>query len=448
MKRLVVLSIALLSGISGCGSPSYYVSSEESLDTHGYFQMLDHVAAYYPSGVGFNFPGYIVGFEETSRSIIAPNREDVIVDQSVYASGITVKQLLKTLNYSVPFISQIMRYEGRPYGEGNCALYNLYHSEDATLINYCEEDPRAAAPANNDYALAFQKSWDAIDIMKEQLAREVASKKYTHLIVASMGLDTAQEEAIRNYTSIISSIRKNAGSSFKPLFVGITWPSFYANRWFDPIWEALAYSPVADRADVLGLSWLGVLLNEAVLPLGDQIEISVITHSFGARAASMALCVGPAILRHKGDPGNQIKIGKVENFIGLAPAFSLRRFIDKDYLFYENIYYADYCPAVNRVVFTASENDTAFGASFWSDAAGDYSYMVEFCKREQPVSVACVNATPQGKIKDYDPSVKLNYINTSSLMKYMMPGTKGAHSDIYRSEIGKLIWTILDGPDR
>jgi hypothetical protein len=184
------------------------------------------------------------------------------------------------------------------------------------------------------------------------------------------------------------------------------------------------------------------------LPLGDQIEISVITHSFGSRAASMALCIGPAILRHKGDHGKQLETGKVKNFIGLAPAFSLRRFIDEDNLFYENIYYKDYCPAVNRVAFTASEKDGAFGAAFWSDAAGDYSSMVKFCKRKHPVSVACVSATPQGKIKGYDSSAKLNYIDTSSLMKYMMPGTKGPHSDIYRHEIGNLIWTILNESDR
>jgi hypothetical protein len=377
---------------------------------------------------------------------VTNGREDVLLDKTVASAGYTVERLLKTLRFNVPFVSQVMRYEGRPYGEGNCALYSVYHKYGTAAVNPCNDDPRNANVENFDYGFTFAKSWDAMDIIKERLTKDVATNRYTHLIVVVMGLDTAQEEAIRNYKSIISSIRKNAGVSFEPLFVGVTWPSFFANRWFDPLWEALAYPPIADRADILGLSWLGVLFNDVIMPLSDRIKITIIAHSFGARAASMGICVGPAILRNSEQVIERQHAGEVENFIGLAPAFSLRRFIEEDYVFYENVYYRDYCPMIGRFVFTASSTDAAFSPVFWSDPIGDHDQMTKYCMQKQPVSVTCTAATSDGSIDRYDASKKITYIDTTPLMKYTMPGTKGGgHSDIYRHEIGKLLWTVING---
>ena len=387
---LPFVSLVMLCGIAGCSNHRYYADSEDALDTSGFYKQLDHISTYYPNGVALNFPGYIVGFEEASRRVVTNGREDMLLDKAVYSAGYTVERLLKALRFRVPFISQVMRYEGQPYGEGNCALYNLYHNHGTAVVNPCNDDPRNTPPENQAYGSTFAKSWDAIDILKERLTKDVSTGEYTHIIVAVMGLDTAQEEAIRNYSSIVSSIRKDAGSSFRPLFVGITWPSFFANRWFDPLWEILAYSPVADRADTLGLTWLGVLLNDVIMPLSNRTKVTVIAHSFGARAASMGVCVGPALLRNSEQKIERQDIWKIENFIGLAPAFSLRRFIDKDYLFYENVYYGDYCPMVERFVFTASSNDDAFAPLFWNDAVGDYKYMERYCKHEHPVSVSCI----------------------------------------------------------
>ncbi|MBT8118239.1 MAG: alpha/beta hydrolase [Gammaproteobacteria bacterium] len=452
-NRILVMSISLLSliivyALAGCSDHRYYADSEEALDTSGYYDLLDHIAAYYPNGVSLNFPGYIVGFEESDRSKVTSSRDDVLLDESVYSAGYTVERLVKALRYNVPYISQVMHYQGRPYGEGNCALYNLYHNHGTTVASACSNDSLEIDIEHFDYSDTFTNSWDAIDVLQQRLAADVASKQYTHLIVAVMGLDTAQEEAIRNYKSIVSSIRKDAGDSFKPLFVGITWPSFFANRWFDPLWEVLAYHPVADRADILGLTWLGVLLNDVILPLGDSIEISVIAHSFGARASTIGLCVGPAIRRNDEHRAERQPLVKIENFIGLAPAFSLTRFTEEEHLFYENIYYKDHCPMIERFVFTASDNDGAFGAVFWSDAVGDYNFMKRYCDRDHPVSVVCHAASADGNIDGFDAAAKISYIDTTLLMKHSMPGTSSGgagHSDIYRPEIGRLLWNVING---
>jgi len=161
----------------------------------------------------------------------------------------------------------------------------------------------------------------------------------------------------------------------------------------------------------------------------------------------MAVCVGPALLRNGETAIDRRNNGRIDNFIGLAPAFSLARFTEADKIFYQNIYYRDYCPTVERMVFTASIYDNAFAPVFWSDSAGDHEKMEEFCALEQSVSVACIAATADGGINGYDASAKLNYIDTSELMKYTMPGTEGGgHSDIYRPEIGKLVWTLINRP--
>lgn len=451
MRLPKTLSMAIFSGlvfaVYGCSNHSYYADAEEAIHTSGYYHVLDHISAYYPSGIALNFPGYIVAFEESPIHKVTRNSDELVIDDAAQAEGYAVDRLLNALKFDVQFVSQIMRYEGLPYGEGNCSVYSLYHNQGAAVVSPCSDDPRNGGQARREFNNAFVGSWDALDLLGQRLEQDVASNEYTHLLVAVMGLDTAQEEAIRNYKSIVSSIRKSGGDNFNPLFIGITWPSFYANRWFDPLWEALAYPPIADRADTLGLTWLGVLLNDVILPFGDRIEITLIAHSFGARAATMSLCIGPMIKRNGKQASRQSPQGEIENFIGLAAAFSLERFKQTNNPFYEDIYYRDYCPTIKRFIFTASDNDSAFLPVFWSESVGDHEFMLEYCRERQPVSVSCSAATAEGEIEGVDGRVKVNYIDTTELMKYTMPGTEGGgHSDIYRPEIGGMLWSLINGP--
>jgi len=442
----VAICLGLVFGIGGCTSNSYYAEAENAMNTSGYYHVLDHIAAYYPSGISLNFPGYIVGFEESPIHMVTKGRKDLVLDESAQSAGYSVDRLLNALKFDVQFISQVMRYEGKPYGEGNCALYSLYFNHGDAVVAPCNDDPRNGASMADEFGDAFVGSWDALDMLRQRIDEDIATKQYTHLVVAVMGLDTAQEEAIRNYKSIVSSIRKSGGDKFNPLFIGVTWPSFYANRWFDPLWEALAYPPIADRADTLGLTWLGILLNDVIMPLSDRIEISLIAHSFGARAATVALCVGPKIKRDGKQLPKRSAAGEIDNFIGLAAAFSLERFRQNNNPFYEDIHYRDYCPMIKRFIFTASDHDRAFFPVFWSESVGDHDIMLKYCRKQQPVSVSCSEATADGAIKGFDARAKVNYIDTSGLMKYVMPGTEGAgHSDIYRPEVGRMLWRLIDG---
>ena len=137
---------------------SYFAAAEEAIDTSGYYHVLDHIAVYFPCGIALNFPGYIVGFEETAIHLVTNSRNDVALDETAESAGYTVDRLMNAFKYDVPFISQVMRYEGRPYCQGNCALYSLYYDQGAAVVNPCNgrdgERPRGRVNQSGAWRLS------------------------------------------------------------------------------------------------------------------------------------------------------------------------------------------------------------------------------------------------------------------------------------------------------
>jgi hypothetical protein len=438
----ILCALSLLLMNSACSNHHYYHEIEQQLDTNGRVTSQHHLSAYYPSGIALNFPGYVIGLEDSAPERVARDG-DLVIDNPAEA-GRDIARITDTMReYYLPFISHIHRYRGNRYGEGNCALYSLYQNSHQSIMPFCNHNDALALHATDDPRSAYRNSWQAIEIFKQELNLEVASGHYSHLIVAMMGLDTAQEESIRNFRSIAWSIHKTAGEDFRPLFIGITWPSFLDGRWLDPLWELAANPFKADEADRLGLSWLGVLMHEIIIPLGAQLPTSIISHSFGTRALSMATCVGPAI-RNGDQPRLQAK-GQIEKLIGLGAAFSLERLSDRYIPFFEDINYPNACDKVQSLVITTTDNDSAVKLAVWADLAGNYSYFEPYCNANLPYSVRCATADHEGQIAiNTTAAPKLLYIDTTNLMRYATPGTQGgAHSDIFRPEVGRMLWTIL-----
>ncbi|MEW8014948.1 MAG: hypothetical protein AB2807_09240 [Candidatus Sedimenticola endophacoides] len=436
-------SLTFLLLFTACGNHHYYYEIEKELGTNGRVTSQHHLAAYYPSGISLNFPGYVIGLEDGRPEKVSYDGDIVIVNPP--GAGRTVELISDTiLTHFVPFISHIHRYEGKQYGEGNCALYSLYQNTRQSIMPFCDASNDAATKAVENPRGAYRNSWKAINIIREELVKEVKSGEYSHLIVSMMGLDTSQEESIRNFKSIAWSIRETAHEEFEPLFIGITWPSFFDSRWLDPVWEIFAYAAKADEADRLGLSWLGVLMHEVILPISNQIHTALITHSFGSRALSMATCVGPAIKN-----GNKLQrraTGQIEDLIGFGAAFSLERFSNRQIPFYEDVNYPDACKNIKTFALTASNHDIAVKFAIWADLAGNYRDFKAHCASEHSYSVYCAAADQHGNVKlppDVDP--KLLYIDTTELMRYAIPGTQGgSHSDMFRPGVGRMIWTIIN----
>lgn len=458
-KLLRLGSLALVALIGACSHPRYYGAAEQALATDGHFASQGHFAVYYPSEIALDFPGYVVGIELTERTQQVRDG-DLVVDPPIDA-GATTTRLANELREGTPrpdaetasiwgrgqisVITQVLRYRGASSGAGNCALYSLYQAAGSDLMEFCEgRFPKMEEP----YRTAFADSWSAVQRLKAALFRDAESGQYTHLIIAMMGWRTSQEEAIRNFNSLVHSIRIAGREDFRPLFVGITWVAPWGGRWVDPIIETISYPEIAELADTLGLTWLGVISDEIVLPLSLKLPTSFLTHSFGARAALTAVCIGPLIRIDPTAPRARPN-GSIDRLIGFQAALSLQRLkAGRLTLVYEHVKFPGDCDRAKSIVLTTSRHDSAVQAIVWADLAGNYRYYRSFCRRQSGKIVSCASVDESGAIEGpYDESMKVLYLDASKLIRYTAPGTDGgAHSDIFRSPTGRLVWSLIARP--
>jgi hypothetical protein len=448
--------LALLALQVGCNHPRYYADAEHALTTHAFFTSEGHFAAYYPAEIALQFPGYVIGIEMGERAAIVRDG-DLTIERPVKA-GTSMLRLADTLRDGksngesrfepdlVPFVSHVIRYTGRPLGAGNCALYSTYQAPSGELLDFC--GGRRLPPIGDmaRYRTAFADSWTAIDTLKQALEREAASGRYTHLVVAMMGWRTPQEEAIRNFNSLMRTIHLAAPADFRPLFIGITWVGPWSGRWLDPLVEVAAYGNIADLADTLGLTWVGVLVEDVVLPLSNQLPVIWINHSFGARTATTATCIGP-VIRHNAARRPAVT-GSVDRLIGFQAAFSLLRLSEDRRYFYEDVHYPNHCDRAKSIVLTTSRHDTATTTILWADLAGNFRYFKSFCRKNAGTLASCAEVDETGAIEGgYDPRMKLLYLDASRLIRFRAPRTDGgAHSDIFRPGAGRLIWSLMATP--
>jgi hypothetical protein len=448
--------LALLALQVGCNHPRYYADAEYALTTHAFFTSEGHFAAYYPAEIALQFPGYLVGIEMGERAAIVRDG-DLTVERPVKA-GTSMLRLADILRDGksngeshfetdlVPFVSHVIRYSGQTLGAGNCALYSTYQTRSAELVEFCggRRLPHIGDMAR--YRTAFADGWTAIDTLKQTLDSDAASGRYTHLVVAMMGWRTPQEEAIRNFNSLMRAIHLAAPADFRPLFIGITWVGPWSGRWLDPLVEVAAYGNIADLADTLGLTWVGVLVDDVVLPLSQQLPVTWITHSFGTRAATIATCIGPAIRRTVA-PRRPVT-GSIDRLIGFQAAFSLLRLSEERRYFYEDVHLPNACDRAKSIVLTTSKYDTATKTILWADLAGSYRHFKSFCRKYAGTLASCAAVDETGAIDGaHDPRMKLLYLDASQLIRYRAPRTDGgAHSDIFRPAVGRLLWTLMATP--
>lgn len=287
---------------------------------------------------------------------------------------------------------------------------------------------------------AYKSSWTALDILQQRLRERLSEGDYSHILVAIMGWNTTQIEAVRNFNAIAKNIRAAADDDFNPLFIGVTWPSQWQNEWLAPLYKLASFPNKAQDADELGLMWLGVLLNDTLPAIDPQTPIVVIGHSFGARAATTAACAGPVIHR----PGSPIAKKQLDQLtlIGLQGAFRINRlfgqFSDR------KIGFQDQCRSVGHIYLTSSLADTANDTAFWGDYAGDEASYTKFCGEESRL-VNCEKADQSGhRTQQRDVGSNITYIDADDLIylnSYLSGG--GAHSDIYRKEHGLLMYDLI-----
>lgn len=458
MYGKILLIVCLL--LQGCTNAPQrrLASAEKQLSTDGETTMLYHSVLYYPDELSLRFDGYLIGVEKSPRDLVS-------TPQSVKVSPPSEKTLKTStdalLNQpKLLYISHILREQAQPQSAENhtCALYNLYQRLEpaqSQLVEPCAEQnmlPMAVTQrrCQDKEVCGYDDSWDALKLLKQSMIQRLVTqantgKPYSDIVVIVMGWNTVQEEAIRNFNSIMLNVKRSAPADFNPLVIGVTWPSQWSSSWIEPIYRLTSFPTKAGDADELGLSWLGVLIQQtlpevkAALPQAQQAQLttSLIGHSFGSRASNVAACFGPAIYQDHYQPPT----AGIDNLINLQGAFKLTQLTDNATSTSATVF----CPLVKQVALTASINDQAMSKAPGGGYAGDARSYADTCSNTNTL-IRCAFADHHGNLFGVSGSARSNitYIEASSLISenaYLSGG--GAHSDIYRKEHGRLIYQLM-----
>jgi hypothetical protein len=459
--RVIVGSILFVS-VVGCSSvPSRLHEAEAALGTDAGHAEQFHALVYYPQEHSLRYPGLIVGIEKSSAKQIKEEAKSLLI-RSPNSNSKTEKndkwlvELLKDDSKSM-FISHVV--DSSKVNTPTLA-YDAYKCKTEST----ESERKTICPVD---------SWKAVTQVGEILRTafkptNTGEAPYTHLIFLTMGWNTNQVEAVQNFNSIVRELSANATpKSFNPYVVGVTWPSQWDSGWFGTAYRGSSLGNKADDADEVGAGWLGAVLRYGVLPVtrASKAKVIVIGHSFGARATSHAVCRGTLLVQpgiQSADSSKPMK-GDVQWLIGLQGAYSLNRFTTQGAGLFEKIDYDPKCEVANNHLFTASKHDSA----------GKYSYQVLGAPFAGSIGSWNKFLKDPNSPKDGSPSFDLyktlhvegdddtsvcreeragsdatsfKYVDASEVIKFNSYGTgAGAHSDIYRAQTAKLMWTFLSG---
>ncbi len=504
--RLVIVAgiVALLGGCSSDKAVSYLEVPEDALGTGSGSNKIMHTAVDYPRGILLNFPGYLIGVEKAlSRKVTTSDWQTsprkaglphVRIPSNESKTNVLADQIYEQPKAHI--ISHILEYSVKPGSKhalprvSGCALYSLYTLPESET-NYDCEDTKKAKKDTTEKDTTKQKekpfaaSWKAL----KRLNRSITDKMKginppTHIIVYTLGWNTPQEKAIRNMNSLgghLIEVAADENADFRPLIIGVSWPSLWRNVSFVPnfISQPFSYPNKANDADELGMSWLGVLMHDILPKFRDEknaenkngpVPIIVIGHSFGARANTRAVFTGPAIHpRGKTAPENNVN-QIVDLVISLQGAYSKNRYLTDPLPQFggENYPYKHFGKQAGKVILTASIYDKGNEVAFWTDFAGTGRSWKSECgekavqpnkdfdcytfseegedKPEETIRNAFSSFKKKGEICDpsKEDECKILYLNADSIIRFNASGTGGgAHSDIYRAPIGVLTWEAI-----
>jgi hypothetical protein len=329
------------------------------------------------------------------------------------------------------YVSHIARFDAAA-GGAPCFLLNPYDA-----ARPCGEPTTSSARTD------LSTSWSALSVLGDDMARVVAERKPSHVVLYAMGWNTLQAEALDNVrelgAQLLAAARQAGDSGFRPLFILTTWPS---------TWKAVLgpadYGPKAKDADEAGLVWQNVLINRELRRVkpADGFKLIVVGHSFGARLTTRATFSAPLVSRQV-DP-------IVDLVVGLQGAYSYQRFVGgpdgEDPDGQEGAPYADHARLSGPAAMTASAHDTAV------TAAGHERFFVGshrvFQRTQAPElrqHFAHAATDDKGLLGDGACAPgRVLMIDASALIKDRKPGTGGgAHSGIYTEGVGRLVHQLI-----
>lgn len=435
MKRLknplfYLILVALIA--NSCASNRFLKEKEKKLGTTGKYKWSFHRLSDRDKGVTLAFPGYIIGLEKSKRKLIgAPTKKQLKNSGALKVFG--YNEASYTWD-SLPFFKRMVLND--PRSTFVSAIIEYKFSNDilpriVTKTHYDAYDSEFL----KDPKEAFQIGLEELDVIGDKILQKIDENKITHVFMLSMGWNTDQQEALRNFNSLFLKIMDQAKASdikFNPLFIGYTW----ASKWSDRKSNAVSLFTKSNDADEIGMTWFNYLLNHKLLSKKSKANFNTILigHSLGAKLTSRAT-MSASMLKQESR--------KVDLLINLESAYSINRFSKNKGI--EPTYdYEQWRSYVNNVALVWSEYDTAPSWAFWAPYAGGKRGHKAVIKH--PVDYPDIELfkykSEEGVAFTKPQQIKL--IDASSIIyrdAYFKGG--GAHSDIYNNEVAIMLWQLI-----
>lgn len=463
--RAIIFSLVLATFLAGCAHRRFQ-DEEAEFGTDGPITSLYHASVYYPQEVAPRIDGYIVGIEKVNRNVLGESDRSLVDANEFRARSGPKKWASRLSDNKLMMITHILKTNKDVTTQPNSFIYNAYADDRAVprhVLSQADCDVLARSSLLCAKERMYTNSWEALDIFQGDLSRELKnqSKGYTHIVVVIMGWNTVQEEGVRNVSSIALNLMSQHAADardappFRPLVIGVTWPSEWNSEWLDPVLKITSFPTKADDADEVGMTWLAVLLHKsipgAVKQANSSAKTVVIGHSFGSRAASVAVCQGVGIGRTLDAP--LIPRGQVAALVNFQGAFMTKRLLGTESSAPE---FEGRCDSAEKILLTSSRHDKAVTAAIWGKLfgryAGDSASYAEYCGRTEH-DINCGIANSDGRLIDESTHAstlsraksRIFYVNSDALISenaYQTGG--GAHSDIFRKEHAKLTLDFLN----
>ncbi len=419
---------------TSCASKQTFLNKRENeLGTNGKNRWVFHRLSDRDKGTSLAFDGYIIGIEKASRKRVgAPSKKKVkrgngldIYDfnqENTWAN--MQKRKRRLLDDKKPmFISTIHEFEVENEGVEHIRINPIYDAYDTLDL----VDPKKA----------FEMGKKHLEELEDSFISKIDKVKPTHVFVYSMGWNSDQQEAIRNFNSMFLKIISEANKSekeFRPIFFGITWPSMWSEKW----WSVFSFFNKTNDADEVGMTWANHILNKIILKeeVDHTFETVVVGHSFGAKLTSRAT-MSASMLKENSK--------KVNLLINLQSAYSINRYSDDEGI-EKTKDYENWNQYAEDIVLVCSRHDKAVKKGIYAPFAGGIKAYKKVMNDKKGyydnINHKEYFADPPTTFSS-DP--ELIIINASSIIMREAHQKGGkAHSDIYNKEVAQLLWQLIE----
>lgn len=465
--RLLVLCLCVAFAIQ-CAPLNQHIppTEEEELRTDGVIARY-HALLNTPFSHPFSGSGYIVGIEKSPRAKVGftgktydEARLKVPNTARLTSGPDDLEQQIRTFEKAtddgkVMFVSHVIRY-----GQDQ----DIAKSDIDLLYSVYSETAFGKTPGAPEVSDGYEAGWAALGQLEKHVkadlrAAKTAGRPFTHILFLSMGWNNDQFESLERYNAIYQhSIRaaETDGKRFKPLVIGITWPSVWGGTSVVDVSNRVlhlgSYPVKALDADEIGYGIANHMLN-AMLPrieAESQLQTVLVGHSMGARILTRAYYSADQLKGAVPRPN-----GRAPIVIGLQGAFSINRFREDAKLLPpvrwvvsgEGGPYQDHTAPGGKMVLTWARKDranpvarVATGAAHVGGRVGtrtlnrhpNLQTKFEETRIAGPDQIDNI-AVPCAAIRD---TGKVLYIDASEII--------AAHSDIRNPSVGTLVWKLTD----